>query len=61
MKILQKPNLNGLNDIIPVTPMFDPPRGLLFYLDFKYEEPVKKIINQIFSEIDPFGEEDWDS
>ena len=42
-----------------------PPRGIIFYMDFVYGEPKPKInLNVIrgrrVSEIDPYGEENWD-
>lgn len=55
-------------DEIEVRPL-GPPSGIIHYIDFRYDNfnsidekvvKVVKVVNQIFSEIDPFGEEDWD-
>lgn len=44
-----------------------PPLGMIFYLDFKYDEDkyydkyyTKKEIKRVYSELDPYGEENWE-
>lgn len=39
------------------------PIGKLFYFDFVYLNELKetKDSNRIYSELDPYGEEDWDN
>jgi len=49
-------------DIVSVRPM-TAPVGRLFYMDFRYgnEEIKKEPKGQVFCELDPYGEEDWDN
>lgn len=47
-------------ELIEVRPP-SPPLNIFFYCDFKYDFNYKeKIGKQIFSEIDPYGEENWE-
>jgi len=50
-------------DIVSVKPMSSPRIDTAYYIDFKYKDKTyipKKEIKRVYSEIDPYGEEDWD-
>ena len=46
-------------DMPKLNPMSKIPSGQLFYLDFKYEGIKESEGERIFSELDPYGEENW--
>jgi len=64
-KILNCKDYYGIKDIIEIKPLED--NSFSYYNpaykdSFKLSEsPVKKEIKRVYSEIDPYGEEDWDN